>query len=139
VLVLLRAVARTASDTRVLMTVVRVDDREDRVRVRAHPGTTCTTPGPADGGGACAASAGAAGMTNADATARGVPVELVSGKDAGLLVAYVVGAAAPVASAEIPSAVACSMLVPASALPEELTAAGCGTAAASSEKTAASI
>jgi hypothetical protein len=138
VLVLLRAVARTASDTRVSRTAVCADDREDCLRVRAHPGTTCTTPGPADGGGACAASTGAAETTSADATA-GVPAELVSGEDVGLFVAYVVGAAGPVASAEIPSAVACSMLASTSAPPEELTAAGCGTAAASSEKTAASI
>jgi hypothetical protein len=109
------------------------------LRACAHPGTTCTTPGPADGGGAWAASAGAAAMTNADATAGGVPVELESGEDAGLLVAYVVGAAAPAASVEIPSAVACSMLASSPAPPEGLTAAGCGTAAASSEKTAASI
>jgi hypothetical protein len=77
-------------------------------------------------------------MTNADATAGGVPAELESGEGAGLLVAYVVGAA-PAASAEIPSAVACSMLASSPAPPEGLTAAGCGTAAASSEKTAASI
>jgi hypothetical protein len=138
VLVLLRAVARTASDTRVSRTAPRADDRDDRLRVFAHPGTTCTTPGPADAGGAWAASAGAAAMTNADATAEGVPAELESGEDAGLLVAYVVGAA-PAASDEIPSAVVCSMLASSSAPPEGLAAAGCGTAAASSEKTAASI
>ena len=119
-----------------LRRAARADDRADRLLVVAHPGTTCATPGPADGAGACAVPAGAAGMTNS----AGVrPAELATGDDAGLLVAYVIGAAAPVAPAEIPSAVACSMLVPASALPEELTAAGCGTAAASSEKTAASI
>jgi hypothetical protein len=117
------------------MTVIRADDRADRLRVRAHPGTTCVTPVPA-GGGAAAASAGAAGMTQAGATAGG---ELVSVVDAGLLVAYAVGDAAPVAPAAIPSAVACSMFASASPPPEELTAAGCGTAAASSEKTALSI
>jgi hypothetical protein len=98
-------------------TAVRADDRDDCLRVRAHPGTTCTTPGPADGGGAFAAPAGAAGMTHADATAEGVPTE-PSAEDEGLLVAYVVGAAARVASAEIPSAVACSMLASSSAPPE---------------------
>ncbi|HEY2938253.1 MAG TPA: hypothetical protein VGJ27_00425 [Gaiellaceae bacterium] len=72
-------------------------------------------------------------------TAGGVPAELASGEDAELLVAYVVGAVTPGASAEIPSAVACSMLASSGASPEELTAVGCGTAAASSEKTAASI
>jgi hypothetical protein len=40
VLVLLRAVARTASDTRVRTTAVRADEREDRLLVLAHPGTT---------------------------------------------------------------------------------------------------
>ena len=72
-------------------TVVRVDDREDRPRVPAHPGTTCATPSPAQVGGACAAPAG---MTIAAATAVGVPAELASDDDTGLLAAYVVMAVA---------------------------------------------
>jgi hypothetical protein len=76
-------------------------------------------------------------MNTAEATAGGVPAELASYGDAELLVAYVVDAGG--AAAEIPSAVACSTFAAFAAPPEGLTAAGCGTAAASSEKTAASI
>lgn len=94
-------------------------------------GTSCTTRDQAAGGGASVPSVG---MTEADAD----PGETASG-GAALSVASVVGAAGPSAWAEIPSAVACAMSAVSCAPPSELAAAGCGTAAASSEKTAASI